>query len=88
MKHIKIFEDDHKLPSAYQPMDLVAVDFGEAGKLVNCRVAEVHFTESDVSYDLEVMVHNDDGSDTTVVTTIRDVDASFVKRYEIKGLKI
>lgn len=78
MKYLKLYEEE--LPSHFQIKDNVFLEFGEAGTLRNCRVAEVHFTESDVSYDIEVMVKGD-GEDS-VVTVLKGVDAEFVKAPE------
>jgi len=73
MKHIKIFEEN-ELPSHFQIKDLVMLDFLESGKLVNCRISNVHFSESDVSYDVEIMFAKG------AVTEIKGVDAEFVKK--------
>jgi hypothetical protein len=77
MKHIKLFEDN-ELPSHFQIKDLVVVDFGEAGKLTNCRIHEVHFDEAKVYYDVEVMVNAVEKN----VTIIKDIDSALVGKIQ------
>lgn len=67
-------EDFTKLPSQYQIKDLVSVDFGDV-QIPNCRVFKVHFTESKVLYDLEIML-----GESKHVTRIYNIDSYFVKK--------
>lgn len=46
-----------KLPSRFQIGDKVKLVFGDAGTLTNCRILKVHFSESKVLYDVEVIMH-------------------------------
>lgn len=47
-------DSDSKLPSRFNFGDPVIVYFGTAGIIRNCTVIKIHFTESKVSYDVEV----------------------------------
>jgi hypothetical protein len=46
-----------KLPSRYQLGDDVVLDFNDAGRVKNGKVIKVHFTESKVLYDVEILSH-------------------------------
>lgn len=44
------------LPSRFKIFDEVELDFLEAGKISNCYILKVHFSESKVLYDVSVLV--------------------------------
>lgn len=44
------------LPSRFKVFDEVELDFLEAGKISNCYILKVHFSESKVLYDVSVLV--------------------------------
>lgn len=52
---------DGLLPSRFQHGDPVVVHFRKSGIIQNCKVIKIHFTESKVSYDLEVKWEGEDG---------------------------
>ena len=60
MKKYKQFEAEQTLPSAKQINDIVTLDLGISGKIENCRIAEVHFEEGKVYYDVEVLIGESD----------------------------
>lgn len=73
---IKKFTENLELPSNHKIGDKVTLDFYDAGKINNCIVSEVHFSEGNVSYDIEVTAKVKDG----FKTIIKSVDAEFVKK--------
>lgn len=72
---MKKFSEGLDLPSNHKIGDKVILNFYDAGELVDCEILEVHFNESDVSYDILINVKKD------MQTTIKSVDAAFVKKY-------
>jgi hypothetical protein len=70
------FTENLELPSNHKIGDKVTLDFYDAGKVSNCEVSEVHFSEGSVSYDIEITVKVQD----EFKTIIKSVDAEFVKK--------
>jgi len=70
------FTESLELPSNHKIGDKVTLDFYDAGKVDNCIVSEVHFSEGSVSYDIEITVKVQD----EFKTIIKSVDAEFVKK--------
>lgn len=68
--------DDNLLPSQFQNGDQVSLNFHDAGKVVNCEVIKVHFTDRKVLYDVEVMMNGDDAE---VTTRLYNIDSCFVE---------
>lgn len=64
----------NKLPSKYQIGDSVNLNFGGESFIVG-KVIKVHFTESKVSYDLEVKVEN---PNTSWFTRLYNVDSALI----------
>jgi len=60
MKTYKQYEAEQTLPSSKQIKDIVTLDLGDSGKIENCRIAEVHFEEGKVYYDVEVLITKDE----------------------------
>ena len=73
---IRKFTENLELPSNHKIGDVVILDFYDAGKIDNCIVSEVHFSEGNVSYDIEITVKVQDD----FKTIIKSVDAEFVKK--------
>lgn len=71
---IRKFTESLDLTSNHKIGDKVTLDFYDAGKLNNCIISEVHFNESDVSYDIEITIKDD------MKTIIKSVDTEFVKK--------
>lgn len=75
-----------KLPSRFQINEEVVIDFGEAGMIHNAAIIKVHFTESKVLYDVEVIydIKDTDEEDTFIgkSTRVYNVDSVFVKPAE------
>ena len=65
-------ERKHVMESKYNIGDIVSLNFFAAGRLRNCKVLAVQFTQSAVSYD--VLVNTGEGD-----TVIRDVDSAMVQ---------
>lgn len=72
--------EENKLPSAFQINDLVTLDFNESGKIKNCRVFRVHFTESKVHYDIWVPLVKMGECDGSLITLIENVDSICVTK--------
>jgi len=70
------FSENLELPSNHKIGDKVTLDFYDAGKIDNCTISEVHFSEGSVSYDIEIVVKTQDD----FKTIIKSVDAEFVKK--------
>lgn len=69
------FTENLELPSEHKIGDKVILNFYDAGELIDCEISEVHFNESDVSYDIIINVRKD------IQTIIKTVDAAFIKKY-------
>lgn len=67
------------LPSRFQISDQVTINFYDAGKVVNCEIIKVHFTDRKVLYDVEVMMNGDDAE---VTTRLYNIDSCFVEPAE------
>lgn len=65
-----------KLPSRFFFGDPVIVHFRKSGIIQNCTVIKIHFTESKVSYDLEVKWEGDDGN--TYTDRLYNIDSTVV----------
>ena len=68
----------NKLPSKYQIGNKVILDFGKSGKLIGGRIIKVHFTESKVLYDVDLVIESPDGK-TGGYTRIYNIESDFVK---------
>ena len=66
-----------KLPSAHQIGHKVNVLFDGNGRLSNCEIIKVHFSESKVMYDLEVPIEAINGKSRDA-TRIYNVDSVFI----------
>lgn len=67
-----------KLPSKHQIGHPVTVVFHPAKMLRDCEVIKVHFTESKVLYDLELMYHDNNGK--KCFTRLYNIEEEFVKK--------
>lgn len=71
---------DQKLPSRFQNGDKVEVNFGDAGRIGNCEIIKVHFTESKVLYDVKTSWKLEGGGKAE--TRFYNVDSAFVESAE------
>lgn len=76
------YELTRLLPSGHQLGDKVKVQFGNEGTLNDCRILQVHFTESKVFYDVEVRGDYDPQYDMDKKwhTRLYKIDAVFVTK--------
>lgn len=73
------------LPSRFQLSDKVTIDFGTCGKIENCIIIKVHFTNSKVLYDVEFYgktigeININQGKPENFTTRLYNIDSDFVK---------
>lgn len=79
-----------ELPSRFKPKDAVEVCLADAGRIKNCTVIKVHFTESKVLYDVEVWGHfqKEDGTyhseeEQTWSTRLYNIDSAFIEEGKL-----
>jgi hypothetical protein len=65
------------LPSAHQLGASVEVNFLNAGKITNCKVIKIHFTEATVSYDLEIEMFHPHYKES-MYTRLYNIESSLV----------
>ena len=75
-----------RLPSRFQNGDQVTLNFYDAGKIINCEVIKVHFTESKVLYDVIVQIPTYEYKGTPqqkvatpIHTRLYNIDSCFVE---------
>lgn len=73
--------ESNKLPSRFQIGDRVQINFGKGGLLSPCNIIKVHFTESKVLYDVDVLILADDEKSQSS-TRIYNIDSCFVEPAE------
>lgn len=69
--------ESNKLPSRFQLGDLVTLNFGSAGKVTGADIIKVHFSESKVLYDVDILMS--DAADGRVITRLYNIDSCFVE---------
>lgn len=75
------FLNDNPLPSKFKHGDKVILNFEKSGKIKNCTVIKVHFSESKVLYDVQVGYKYVDSSNPVIngFTRIYNIDSCYVQ---------
>lgn len=70
-------------PSRYAIGEKVTLNFFKGGKIHNCEIASVHFTESKVRYDIYISIRDaEPENEITGLTLIEQVDSICVTDNE------
>lgn len=82
----KLFPEGHaNYPSLFKFKETVDLDFFDSGKIKNCKIKAIRFTEGKVKYDVEVLIFNEGKRNKDLKemwTCIKNVDSVCVVKPE------